>query len=305
MDSRQAYFNGAWIAESDLAISVTDPGFGLGVTITERLRTFAGRVWRQAEHVRRLRRSAEIVGVDPAVADELDDAIIEYVRRHEPKRAAAAVDGVEDDWAIVAFATPGVAGEPTRCVHGFPLPFAGWAHQFSDGVAVWTSDHRQTPESCWPAELKCRSRMHYYLADKQARDREPGARAILLDQDGFVGEASTANVVLYREGEGIVSPIIAKVLPGVSVAVLRELADAEGVPFVERDLTIEELRAADEVWLASTSICLLPVVRCDGQPIGAGKPGPAYAQMLAAWNGAVGLDVAEQARRQAEAAGDR
>ncbi|MEO1496009.1 MAG: aminotransferase class IV [Planctomycetota bacterium] len=293
MNARQAYLNGDWIADDGLAIPVGDPGFALGVTVTERLRTFNGAVWRQAEHVRRLRRSAEIVGIPVEVADELDHAITEYRSRHEPLREAG------DDVAIVAFATPGVGGEPTRCVHGFPLAFGGWAHQFADGVSVYLSDHRQTPDSCWPAELKCRSRMHYFLADQQARRREPNARAILLDQDGFVGEASTANVVLYNEGEGIVSPIIAKVLPGVSVAVLRELANARGVPFIERDLTIDELRAADEVWLASTSICLLPVVRCDGRPIGSGVPGAGYQRMLLAWNEAVGLDIAEQARRRA------
>lgn len=302
MADRQAYFNGEWIDDARLAIPVGDLGFALGLTITERLRTFGGRVWRQAEHVRRLRRSAQIVGIDPAVADELDSAITEFMRRHEPLRAATAVDSVEDDWAIVAFATPGVGGVPTRCVHGFPLEFASWAHQYDAGVSVWTSSHRQTPENCWPAELKCRSRMHYYLADQEARRREPGARAILLDQDGFVGEASTANVVVYNAGEGIVSPVMAKVLPGVSVAVLRELAAASGVPFVERDLTIEEFRSADEAWMSSTSICLLPVVRCDGEAIGNGRPGPIYARMLGAWDAAVGLDVAGQARRRAEIA---
>lgn len=296
MAERQAYFNGTWIDERALSIPVTDPGFALGVTITERLRTFGGRVWRQPEHVERFRDSARTVGIDPEVADELDQAITEYVARHEPLRGAGRVDNVEDDVAIVPFATPGVRGVATRCVHGFPLPFAAWAHEYAEGVGVWVSQHRQTPASCWPPELKCRSRMHYYLADQEARRHEPHARAILLDQDGFVGEASTANVVVYREGEGIVSPVLAKVLPGVSVAVLRELAKAEGVPFIERDLTVEELATADEAWLASTSICLLPIVRCNGQPIGAGAPGPRYQRMLAAWNGAVGLDIAEQAR---------
>ncbi|TWT92327.1 D-alanine aminotransferase [Botrimarina colliarenosi] len=300
MAERQAYLNGQWIDDRALAIPVEDPGFALGVTVTERLRTFGGRIWRQAEHVRRLRRSAQIVGIDPSVADEIAAAISEFMRRHEPLRAAAAANGVEDDWAIVAFATPGVGGVATRCVHGFPLPFSTWASQYESGVSVWTSDHRQTPGNCWPAELKCRSRMHYYLADQQARRLEPGARAILLDQDGYVGEASTANVVIYRDGEGIVSPLMSKVLPGVSVALLRELAEAEGVPFVERDLTIEEFRAADEAWMSSTSICLLPIVRCDGQPMGAGTPGPMYKRMLAAWSGVVGLDVAEQAQRRAE-----
>jgi branched-subunit amino acid aminotransferase/4-amino-4-deoxychorismate lyase len=299
MAKREAYFNGQWIDEPALAIPVGDPGFALGVTITERLRTFGGRIWRQAEHVRRLRRSAEIIGIDTAVAAELDTAITEFMRRHEPQRAAAKANGVEDDWAIVAFATPGIGGEPTRCVHGFPLEFPNWAHQYDAGVSLWTSAHRQTPENCWPAELKCRSRMHYYLADQEARRREQGARALLLDQDGYVGEASTANVVIYNDAEGIVSPRMAKVLPGVSVAVLRELAESEGVPFTERDITLEEFRAADEAWLSSTSICLMPVVRCDGEAIGSGKPGPMYGRMLAAWDAAVGLDVAEQARVRA------
>jgi len=291
MPARQAYYNGDWIDESSLAIPVGDPGFALGVTITERLRTFAGRVWRQADHAARLRRSAEIVGVDVNVVDELDAAVTEWSRRHEPLRAQG------HDWAIAVFATPGVRGRPTRCVHGFPLAFQQWAEDYTRGVSLRTSTHRQTPASCWPPELKCRSRMHYYLADREARAAEPGARALLLDQEGFVGEASTANVVLYREAEGIVSPRLSKVLPGVSVAVLRELAEAAGVAFAERDIPPAELSTADEAWLASTSVCLLPVTRCDGRAIGAGVPGRAYARMLAAWSEAVGLDIAAQARR--------
>ena len=296
MAQRRAYFNGEWVREDDLAIPVGDPGFTLGVTVTERLRTFDGRVWRQAEHLQRLRRSAEIVGIDRAVADELDEAINEFAERIAPLRGAG------DDWAISAFATPGVGGEPTRCVHGSPLAFGDWAHQFVEGVRLRTSAVRQTPPNCWPPELKCRSRMHYYLADGEARSLEPGARALLLDQEGFVGEASTANVVIFNAAEGIVSPRMEKVLPGVSVAVLRELAASRGVPFHERDLTLEEFHAADESWLSSTSICLLPVTRCDGHPIGAGVPGPMYGRMLAAWNDAVGLDIAAQAATRAEKA---
>ncbi|MEQ8849542.1 aminotransferase class IV [Botrimarina sp.] len=292
--ARTAYFNGEWIDQGRLAIPVGDPGFALGVTVTERLRTFNGVVWRRAEHVARLRRSCEIVGIPTAVAEELDAAISEYAARHPPESPPGQPP---HDLAIVAFATPGASDQPTRCVHGFPLPFKSWARQYDDGVALRTSSHRQVPAECWPAELKCRSRMHYYLADREAAAAEPGARALLLDREGFVGEASTANVVLYNHREGIVSPRMEKVLPGVSVAVVRELAAAEGVAFTERDLTVAELAAADEVWLASTSVCLLPVVRLDGRPIGAGKPGAAFGRFLAAWSRLVGLEIAEQARR--------
>ena len=298
MNQREAYYNGQWVPDEGLSIPVSDPGFAMGITITERLRTFAGRVWRQAEHVRRLGRSAEIVGIDASVADELDNAITEFMKRHETLRTAGKRDDTEDDWAIVAFATPGVGGEPTRVVHGFPLPFKQWAHQYTKGVTLRTRDHRQTPGNCWPAELKCRSRMHYYLADQQASSLEEGARAILLDQEGFVGEASTANLVIYNEAEGIVSPVMSKVLPGVSVAVLRELAEQNGVAFTERDFGIEALHEADEVWLSSTSVCLLPVTCCDGRSIGSGSPGAAYKRFLSLWDQAVGLDIAQQAKAQ-------
>lgn len=295
MTPRQAYRNGEWIEDHGLTISVADVGFTQGITITERLRTFAGDVWRQADHIQRMSRSAEIVGIDLGVVDEIDNAITEFARRHEAIRVAGAGGGSEPDWAIAAFATPGIDGEPTRVVHGFPLPFEKWAHQYAEGVSVYLSDYRQTPANCWPTELKCRSRMHYYLADREADGREAGARAILLDQDGYVGEASIANVVIYNQADGIISPRREKILPGVSLAVLEELACIEGVSFTERDIQVDELHDADEIWFTSTSSCLLPVVRCDGVPVGTGRPGPGYQQMLAAWNRAVGLDIAGQA----------
>lgn len=291
--TRQAYLNGEWIPDAGLSIPVADLGFAMGVTLTERLRTFEGRIWCQAEHMARMKRSAEIVGIDASAIDQIDSAITEYWERHASQREEG------NDWAIIAFATPGQGGKPTCCVHGLPLPFQEWAPRFAEGVSLRTSDIRQTPTNCWPSGLKCRSRMHFYLADRQAQEQEPGARALLLDQEGFVGEATTANVVIYNEAEGIVSPRREKVLPGVTLAVLHDLAGTQGVPFTERDLTIEEFRAADEAWLSSTSVCLLPIVRCDGQPIGAGSPGPGYARMLSVWNEAVGLDIAAQAIAQA------
>lgn len=302
---RLAYFNGEWIEDRGLMIPVSDLGFAQGVTITERLRTFAGRVWRQAEHIERLRHSAATIGIHTSIVDEIDGVITEYMSRHESQRAAATLTfgGVEDDWAIVAFATPGTAGEPTRAVHGFPLKFASWAHLYTEGVSVWISDHREVPANSWPPRLKCRSRMHYYLADQQAAKQEPGAQAILLDQEGFIGQGSIANVVIYNADEGIVSPKLSKLLPGVSVAVLRELAEEQGEPFTERDITVEEFLAADEAWFTSTSSCLLPIGRCNGAPIGAGLPGRIYQQMLAAWDRSVGIAIAEQAQRIAEIRG--
>lgn len=294
MENAWAYLNGTWIPSAELHIGIDDVGFLLGTTVTERLRTFRGQVFRLEYHLKRLRRSLEIVGLDvEAITKQIASAVPEFVARN---RAHLAED---DDWSITAFATPGVsgAGRPTVCVHGFPLLFQQWANKYDAGLPVVISDIRQVPSECWPAELKCRSRMHFFLADRAAAARQPGARAVLLDQDGMVAEATTANVLVFRADEGLVSPRREHILAGVSLGVVEELAAQLSIPFVMRPLSVDELRTADEAMLASTSVCLLPIVACDGNKIGGGKPGPVFRQLLGAWSTLVGVDIAEQARR--------
>jgi branched-subunit amino acid aminotransferase/4-amino-4-deoxychorismate lyase len=290
-----AYLNGNWIPESQLSISVHDLGFLLGATVTERLRTFRHKVFRLDEHLARLRHSLEIVDLQPeTITSQIAAAIPEFVERNKSFLAA------DDDWSILAFATPGISGadRPTVCVHGYPLPFARWAGQYEAGVRVVISDVQQIPPESLPPELKCRSRMHFYLADHRAA-AEPGARAILLDEDGYIAEATTANLFVYREGEGLVSPLPEHILFGVSLGVVQELAAKLNIPFVERPLTVEELRSADEAMLTSTSVCVLPIVACDGRPIATGAPGPIFHQLLTAWSNLVGLDIREQSRNLA------
>lgn len=290
-----AYINGEWTPGDGLRLPVDDLGFVLGTTIVERMRTFQGRVFRQRDHLQRLHRSLEVVGWDaPRLVAEVGGALDEFLKRN------AGLISPDDDWSLTVFVTPGQtpdAAQPTVCVFGFPLPFADWSHKFDTGVELVIVDVRQVPDNCWPSELKCRSRLHYYLADRQAAARSPGARALLLDQDGFVGEATTANVIAHFPDRGLVTPPREKVLPGVSQRVLFELADRLDISHAEEDLTPADLAAADELFLTSTSVCVLPVVRLDGRPVGQGTPGPVYCRLLAAWGEHAGVDIAAQAAR--------
>jgi branched-chain amino acid aminotransferase len=294
MDHITVYLNGKWIPNTELHISVDDPGFLLGATITERLRTFGHQVFRINEHRDRLRNSLKIIGLDAgSICNQVASAVPEFLRRNQRLIEPA------DDWSIVAFVTPGPAatGQPTVCVHGYPLPFKTWASKYEIGVPVIVSQIRQLPPNCVPPELKCRSRMHFYLADREAAAKQPGARPILLDQDGFVAESTTANVVVYREREGFISPPHDNILAGVSLGVVEELSARIDIPFVTRRLSVDDLCTADEALLTSTSICALPIVECNARPIGTGNPGPIFHQLLSAWNDLVGLDIANQAGR--------
>jgi branched-subunit amino acid aminotransferase/4-amino-4-deoxychorismate lyase len=300
MNDPQAYLNGHWIPAVAAAIPLDDAGFVQGATVAEQLRTFGGRIFRLEEHLARLHHSLDIVGIDPGMtAGEFAAVALELVARNHRLLAA------NDDMGLSIVVTPGTypayatsaASRPTVCLHTYPLPFHLWAEKYDRGQSLVTTDVRQVPACCWPPSLKCRSRMHYYLADRQAAASEPGARALLLDEAGLVTEASTANVLAYRGGEGLISPRMEGILHGISLAVAFDLAAAAGIPTVERDLSVDDLIAADEVLLSSTPLCLLPVTRINGRPIGCGTPGPAFGRLLAAWGELVGLDIAAQARR--------
>ncbi|MCY3016837.1 MAG: aminotransferase class IV [Planctomycetota bacterium] len=294
-----AWVDGRFVPPAEAVIPVGDAGFVFGATVTEQLRSFGGRLFLPAGHAARFRRSLEIVGIEPAwpVAHLFEVAAEVTARCH-------AAGPVEGDLGVVVFATPGDApaqhggrpGTSRVLIHAFPLAFASWAGAYETGVVLRSVSTTQIPPSCWPIELKCRSRMHYHLADREARAAEPGARALLLHADGRVSETSTANVVVVVNG-ALRTPPAGDALAGISLAHLHTLAHGLGIGWQERSLSLADLAAADEILLTSTPNCLLPVTRLDGQAVGDGRPGPLFAQLLAAWGGDVGIDIATQARR--------
>ena len=300
MTDPQAYLNGNFVPASQAVVPAVDGGFVQGTTVAEQLRTFGGELFRLDDHLDRLFRSLAIVDVNPGLTAGEFARVAEELVAHNRALLSAG-----DDLALTMFVTPGAyppmvpgkSGGATVCMHTFPLRFDLWALKYKRGELLATTNVAQVPTACWPPELKCRSRMHYYLADKEAATRYPNSRALMLDENGFVTETTTANIVLYEHGTGLVMPPRQKILPGISLAALLELAEQLEIECVERDLTPAEVANADEAFLTSTSPCMLPVARFNGQAIGEAVPGKIYQRLLSAWGELVGVDIAGQAAR--------
>jgi branched-subunit amino acid aminotransferase/4-amino-4-deoxychorismate lyase len=267
-----------------------------GAAVAEKLRTFGGRIFRLGDHLDRLERSLQVIGVDPGLSrNQWIDTAEEIVKRNHPLLAPG------DDLNLSIFVTPGIttleSNSPTVCLQTNPLPFHLWVEKYRVGQFLATTPIEQIPPSCWPPELKCRSRMHYFLADQLAARQFPSARAVLLDRDGFVTETSTTNILIFRKSEGLISPPSTKILHGISLAATFEIAGRLGIPCCEEELTEADLASADEIILTSTSSCLLPATQFNGHSVGNGRPGEIFHRLLAAWNDVVGLDIAGQAER--------
>ena len=295
-----AWWNGSNRPLSQLNISIFDSGFIQGTTVAEQLRTFGGKPFKVDEHVQRLMRSLEISGIPaPQSASDFSDIIHEVAEKNFP-----LVDE-RDDLSIGLWITPGLSRKytnakfldgdpfPTVCCYAHPLDFYNWNSIHSSGQRLFTASIPQV--ASWPSELKCRSRMHYHLADTEARSKDATASALLLDRDGFVNETSKANIVALIDGEGLVSPRKDKILPGVSLSVVEELAQQVGEKLTYRDIMPFELVTAKEVMLCSTAACIWPVAKIDGNQIADGQPGEVFKRLLKEWLHLVGVDIEAQA----------
>ena len=303
------YLNGGLVPASQAHLAIYDAGIVLGATVTEMTRTFRHEPFRLADHLARLLRALKYVRLDIGLSlDELAARSRELLAHN-----LQAIDP-RDDLGLIHFVTAGeyatYAGSaggaarttPTVCMHTFPLPWELWAQRVRQGIHLVTPSIRHVPPQCFDPKMKYRSRMHYFLADQEARLVDPEASALLLDLDGNLTETSGANFLLVERG-AIVSPTLRNILPGISRATVVELAAELGIPFVERDLQVYSAINADEAFATSTPYCLLPVTKVNGIAIGSGEPGPMFRALQAAWSKRVGVEIEKQivdgaARRQ-------
>lgn len=300
MSEPRVFLNGQMIPASQASLKIYDAGIVLGATVTEMTRTFRHQPFRLEDHVARLFRSLKYVRFDIGMTPDELVAVSRELLANNTK-----LIGENDELGLIHFVTAGeyptyagsaaggVRTAPTVCVHTFPLPFALWAERIKSGAHVVTPSIRHVPPQCYDPKMKYRSRMHYFLADQEARLVDPNALALLLDLDGNVTETSGANFLIVERGT-IVSPTLRNTLPGVSRAVVIELAAKLGIPFVERDIQVFSVMNADEAFLASTPYGLCPVTKINGVTIGDGQPGAVYRRLISAWSELVGLDVAGQ-----------
>ena len=297
-----AYLNGRILPISQATLPVFDLGLVMGATVTEMARTFALRPYRLREHVDRLWRSIRATGI---AMDHAPETLVDLASELVELNGRLIPPG--HDLGVSLFVTAGTSAthtglvsgiahrKPTVCVHTFPLAFELYAPRLEAGLHLVTTSVRALPADCVDPRIKCRSRMHWYLADEQARLVDRQAQAILADADGFLTETSSSNFCAVF-GRRIVTPREGGVLRGISLDTVAELAAETGCEFAQGDLTPYDVWNADEAFCTSTPACVVPVTRLNSRAIGEGVVGPVAGRLLDAWSNRVGLDIAEQIR---------
>ena len=131
-------------------------------------------------------------------------------------------------------------------------------------------------------DLKTTMLLPSVLAGRRAR--AAGAYdALFVGEDGLANEATAANVGIFVKGVLATPGCSSRILGGITREVVLEVARADGWTVEERPAPIDEIRAADEVFLTGTTVDILPVVAVDGVRIGTGRPGPQVVRLAEAY----------------------
>jgi D-alanine transaminase len=261
---------------TEARVSPLDRSFLFGDGIYEVLPVYGGRLFRPGLHFDRLARSAAALRIanphDPAQwQSQLQELVTangggdQYVYLHlsrgaEHGRNHAPLPDVPP--LVFCYSSP------------WPVPAEG---TLRDGLACITAE-----DTRW---ARCDIKSVALLANVMLRQLavDAGANETILLREGELMEGSASTVHVVHEGVLLTPPASARILPGTSRIVVEELADELGIARRDARISEEQLRGADEIWLAAATREVQPVTRLDGKPVGSGVPGPLWRRVYAAW----------------------
>jgi len=269
--SLKIYIGGKLYDKSDAKISVFDHGLLYGDGVFEGIRAYSGRVFRLDAHIDRLYASARAIHLKiPLSREEMARAVVDtlavnnlsdaYIRLIVTRGAGSlGLDPRKTTDPQVIIITDSISLYPEELYeHGLKIVTAGTMRNH-------------------PAALNPRVKSLNYLNSVLAKIEATNAgclEALMLNHKGEVAECTGDNIFAVRRGVVHTPSIDSGILEGITRDAVIELARAAGIEVVERAMDRHDIYTADECFLTGTAAEVIPVIECDGRPIGPGKPGP-------------------------------
>lgn len=273
------FLNGELIPADEARLSVFDAGFTHAAGLFETMRAYDGTVFRALHHLDRLTRSAAALELQMPAAIEADVPS----SRSELGAAISAVihaNGLRDARVRLVI-TPGDVPRPGQPVEHRPPPTVLItaaplqpypAQLYRSGMRVTICPFKIS-RSDPLAGHKTLAWLPRLLAMKDASDRSCN-ESLWFTSDNLLAEASAANVFIVAAGAVITPPVDTPILPGITRQAVIELAAEAGLGIDEKNIDINTLLAADEVFLTGSVMEIMPVTSIEKHMVGDGAVGP-------------------------------
>jgi D-alanine transaminase len=270
------YLNGSFLPRSEARIPVEDRGFIFGDGVYEVWRLIDGNAFEPEKHLARLERGLREIEIP--LPDDLQAARLWNIAR----RLIVDNDLASDEATLYLEVTRGAAPR----THYYPPPgtpatvyMAAARFKPSETLRRSGAAAITQPDIRW---LRCDLKTIQLLPNVMGKQRAVASGAIdaIFVRDGIVTEGTHTSVFGVIDGVLRTHPADHHVLPGVTRAVLLQIASDLGIPSEEKPMSLSELFEASELFLAGTTNDVLPITRVDDRVIGTGHPGPVADQLF-------------------------
>jgi len=265
-DNPTVYFNGEYMPKASVHLSPDDRGFLFGDGVYEVVRSYGGRFFALDAHLQRMHNGLselQIRGVDAAAFAEICKQLLE--RNDLSQDDALVYMQVTRGVAPRRHAFPNVPTQPTS--YAVPSPFQPKG-DVTKGVRVITA-----PDIRWTrCDIKSVNLLANCLASQRAQ--EAGATEAILVRDGVALEATASSFFGVFNGEVRTAPKSNYILPSITRQAALDICREAGISAIEAPIHLSELASADELFLAGTTLEIMPIIEVDGRVVGNGQPGP-------------------------------
>ncbi|ALC80583.1 MULTISPECIES: D-amino-acid transaminase [Bacillus] len=257
-------WNGSIMDRSESKVDIEDRGYQFGDGVYEVIRIYNGEMFAQKEHIDRLFNSANEIGIELAFEKkDLEQQFNELIQENQVSEGG-----------IYFQISRGVAPRKHQYKKDIQPQTVGYTFSLkkpeeeqTNGVAAITAQDMR-----WlRCDIKSLNLLYNVMTKQKAS--EQGAFEAVLIRDGYVTEGTSSNIFAVKDGEVYTHPVNHLILNGITRRELLNIFENEHIPFEEKAITEEELGSVDELFMASTTAEVIPIITLDGKDVGSGKPG--------------------------------
>lgn len=271
IDETMIYVNGEFVKKSEAKISVYDSGFQHGDGVYEGIRAYGDKIFMLKEHVKRLYESCKALDINIGISQE---EMIEIVKETVRRNIDFGVENIHMRLQVTRGLKKQTGMHPNLnvtnssiviCVDEKPPIFN------KKGIKLITSTLRRYPPYLMDPKIHCCNQLNQIMAAIEAL-RQGAEEAIMLDVNGFVAETNSTTLLMVKDNE-IIIPTTDHILVSITRKIVMDIAQENGLKYIERNVSVTEFYNADEVFICGTVGEIAPVYEIDGKSIGQKVPG--------------------------------
>ncbi|MAK15025.1 MAG: D-amino acid aminotransferase [Proteobacteria bacterium] len=262
------YLNEDFIELSKASISPLDRGFLFGDSVYEVLAAYNKNLFRLDDHINRLNKNLEFLGINLNLSDSEIKSILKEVCLKNLEKNQIIYLQISRGMEEIRNHIPKEDTKPTLFICSFEMKNV--PNENNETIkAILSSDIRWKKSS-----VKSTSLLANVLYKIKAQ--EEGVDELLMSDAGFITEGAVSNVFCVNENRIFTPPLDANILPGITRKVIIEIFEDLNLNFEEKKINEEFLFKSDELWITNTTKGILPIVELDKKVIGNGIPGKLF-----------------------------